>query len=695
MTADGGAEIRSLRPGDPQHIGPFRITGRLGAGGMGAVYAGLDDYERRVAVKVVHAQYADDPEFRARFTREVNLLRAIKGTCTTPVLDADVDAETPWFATEYVPGPTLDVRVNQGGPMHGDELLGLAAGLAEALVALHDADVIHRDLKPQNIICSPAGPRVLDLGIARSMEDSGLTRTGMMIGSPAWMSPERFKGHDSTPAADVYAWAMLITYAATGVIPFGTGAPEVVALRVLQEEADLSGVPDVLRLIVKRASDKEPHYRPHARELLASVTHVWRGALGNAAAPSLDPVADATSLIGQLWTTPATGGPWQVQQSPPPQTPPPVQPRVYEPPRGPARSGGTAAFGAPAVPPPPAGPGRPSHDPYGASPTQPPLYRDTPTSGAHGVPPQPSGQYGAPSGQYGAPSGQHGAASGQYGPPSGQYGPPSGQHGAPSGQYGAPSGQYGTAGQGHPANVHQAPTAHGAHGTPPTGRAAARQGGSGRRRLFVLGGSVIAVLAIGAGAVFALRGKDEDPKKPETKKSPTAEAPKLTGKAGGFTQDIKGMKFAVPATWELKQVSDTEVCVLPSATPAAQRTTCERAGLRIWVGKSGERKVDFKDQAGWTLGAKPTCIPKTADTAPPTSRSDGKKFVEPGKNSLTFEYASFTVTCKGGDSFQPQVWWLPQSMISFSTAGLSREYDTDLNKILASVSLTGYKKPAA
>ncbi|MFI6587070.1 serine/threonine protein kinase [Embleya sp. NPDC050493] len=692
MTADGGAEIRSLRPGDPQHIGPFRITGRLGAGGMGAVYAGLDGYERRVAVKVVHAQYADDPEFRARFTREVNLLRAIKGTCTTPVLDADVDAETPWFATEYVPGPTLDVRVNQGGPMHGDELMGLAAGLAEALVALHDADVIHRDLKPQNIICSPAGPRVLDLGIARSMEDSGLTRTGMMIGSPAWMSPERFKGHDSTPAADVYAWAMLITYAATGVIPFGTGAPEVVALRVLQEEADLSGVPDVLRLIVKRASDKEPHYRPHARELLASVTHVWRGALGNAAAPSLDPVADATSLIGQLWTTPASGGAWQVQQNQQQQAPQPPQPRVYEPPRGPARSGGTAAFGAPSVSPqtpPPAG-GRPSHDPYGASQTQPPLYRDAPTSGTHGVPPQPSGQYGAASGTHGVPPQS-----------SGQFGAPSGRYGAPSGQYGAPSGQYGTAGQGYSTNPHEAPTAHGAHTPPPTGRAAARQGGSGggtgRKRVLLAVGGVAAVLVIGVGAVFALRGGDDDKdkKKPETQKTPTAEIPRLTGKTGGFTQDIKGMKFAVPATWELKQVSETEVCVLPSATPAAQRTTCERAGLRIWVGKNSERKVDFKDQAGWTLGAKPTCVTRADDAVAPTSKSDGKKYVEPGKGSLTFEYASYSVSCKSGDSFQPQLWWLPQSMISFSTAGLSREYDTDLNKILASVSVTGYKKPAA
>lgn len=446
MTAEGGAEIRSLRPGDPQNIGPYRITGRLGAGGMGAVYAGLDGYERRVAVKVVHAQYADDPEFRARFTREVNVLRAIKGTCTTPVLDADVDAETPWFATEYVPGPTLDVRVNQGGPMRDDELLGLAAGLAEALVAIHDADVVHRDLKPQNIICSPAGPRVLDLGIARSMEDAGLTRTGMMIGSPAWMSPERFKGHDSTPAADVYAWAMLVTYASTGVIPFGTGAPEVVALRVLQDEADLSGVPDALRLIVKRAADKEPHYRPHARELLASVTHVWRGALGNAAAPSLDPVADATSLIGQLWTTPASGGAWQVQQTPPPQqapqTPPP---RVYEAPRGPARSGGTAAFGAPVVPPqtpPPATYGQPSHDPYGASPQQPPLYRDTPTSGAYGVPPQQSGQYGTAAQPY--------ATHHQQPPASGSFTPPPATHG------------------GHT----PPPATHGGHTPPPTGRAA-------------------------------------------------------------------------------------------------------------------------------------------------------------------------------------------------------------------------------
>jgi serine/threonine protein kinase len=664
MTAEGGAEIRPLRQGDPQSIGPYRITGRLGAGGMGAVYAGLDAYDRRVAVKVVHAQYADEPEFRARFTREVNVLRAIRGTCTTPVLDADVDAETPWFATEYVPGPTLDVRVNQGGPMRGDELMGLATGLAEALVAIHDADVVHRDLKPQNIICSPAGPRVLDLGIARSMEDSGLTRTGMMIGSPAWMSPERFKGHDSTPAADVYAWAMLVIYASTGVIPFGTGAPEVVALRVLQEEADLSGVPADMRLLVKRAADKEPHYRPHARELLASVTHVWRGALGNGAGPSLDPVADATSLIGQLWTTPASGGNWQVPQ---PQVPQPPPARVYEAPRGPARSGGTAAFNAPGVPsqtPPPATYGRPSHDPYGASTQQPPLYRDAPASGTYAAPGQQTGGYGQTD-----PTGyQHRTAHPT--PPPAQY-PTGHQQGPPSGSFPPPQ------------------TGHGA--------ARDRRGGNGpdRRRIGVIAGAVVAVLAIGGIAAYALGGDDKKDDKADPKKSPKVVTAKLAGRPGPFTGDVKGVKFAVPTGWELKEVSDQEVCLSPADLAPEVRSTCERGGMRVWVGVQPERKIDFKSPEGWTLGAAPTCVTKPEDIAKPTSKGNPKGLDKPGAkdSDLKYDYLKYSVTCASGEAFQPQVWWLPTSQISFSTAGLPRSYDGDLKKILASVDTTSYKTP--
>lgn len=321
MAAEAAAGIRPLADADPRTVGPYRLTGRLGSGGMGSVFAGVDQFERRVAIKIVHAQFADDREFRARFQREVDLLRRVQGTCTTPVLDADVDAAQPWFACEYVPGPTLQERVDRHGPMSGDELFALAAGLAEALVALHAVGIVHRDLKPQNVVCSPAGPRVLDLGIARSMEDNGLTRTGMMIGSPAWMSPERFRGQTSTPAADVYAWAMMVAYAATGVIPFGTGAPEVVALRVLQEEADTAGVPGSLRGIVDWSADKDPLRRPSATQVLETVTGTWRGSLGAGRAPVADAVSDATSLINMHWKAPADGTAWGSPVAAPPQGP--------------------------------------------------------------------------------------------------------------------------------------------------------------------------------------------------------------------------------------------------------------------------------------------------------------------------------------------------------------------------------------
>jgi hypothetical protein len=210
--------ISPLLEHDPADVGPLRLIGRLGAGGMGIVYAGLSAAGERVAVKVVHPELAHDPEFRTRFAREIALLGKIRSAGTVRVLAADADAAQPWFATEYVAGPTLEERVRGVGPLAGDDLYGLASGLAEALVAMHAAGVVHRDLKPANVILSPSGPRVVDLGIARAVDEAGVTRTGVLIGSPAWLSPEHYRDDEVGPAADVHAWGLLVAFAATVLI---------------------------------------------------------------------------------------------------------------------------------------------------------------------------------------------------------------------------------------------------------------------------------------------------------------------------------------------------------------------------------------------------------------------------------------------------------------------------------------------
>ena len=296
--------VMPLLDHDPAEIGPFRLIGRLGAGGMGVVYAGLSVAGERVAVKVVHPELAHDPEFRARFAREIALLRKIRGACTVKVLSADADASRPWLATEYAPGPTLDAHVHAAGPLGDDELYGLASGLAEALVSIHAAGVVHRDLKPANVILSPSGPRVVDLGIARAVDETSVTRTGVLIGSPAWLSPEHYRDDEVGPATDVHAWGLLIAFAATGRLPFGSGRPEVLAVRVMQQEVDLTGLDPDLRVIVASALAKAQENRPSAREVLASVTAAWRRRT-DVETGDLPENDAATVLIERTWVMPS------------------------------------------------------------------------------------------------------------------------------------------------------------------------------------------------------------------------------------------------------------------------------------------------------------------------------------------------------------------------------------------------------
>ncbi|WP_433515480.1 serine/threonine-protein kinase [Nonomuraea sp. CA-143628] len=258
-------------------IGPYRIVGRMGAGGMGVVYAGVADDGARVAVKVIHPGLAADPQFLARFVREVDLLSRVRGRCTVSVVASDTAATPPWLATEFVPGPTISAYVQENAPLPPDELLSFGVDIAEALTDIHHAGIVHRDLKPGNVILSESGAKVLDFGIARALDESGLTGTGALIGSPGWISPEQYRGDEADAAADVFAWGALMAYASTGRPPFGTGAPDVLAYRVMSVDPDLSGVPAQVRDLVRSALAKDRTARPTADELLAQVTALKSG----------------------------------------------------------------------------------------------------------------------------------------------------------------------------------------------------------------------------------------------------------------------------------------------------------------------------------------------------------------------------------------------------------------------------------
>lgn len=310
----------SLPPGatppaatDPERIGPYRVVGRIGAGGMGAVYAGIDPAGSCAAVKVVHPQYAADPDFRARFAREVSLVASVSATCTAAYFGADTGAEAPWMATEYVPGDTLRVHVRKNGPLTGGMAVSLAAGLAEALVAIHAAGVVHRDLKPGNVILSPGGPKVLDFGIARATDGTALTRTGGLFGTPGWMAPEQYNGVPASDRSDVFAWACLVAFAATGRDPFAGGPVEVVVHRTRTEEPDLTGLPPELLPTVRRALSKDPADRPTAAEVLAEVTGAWSATRVDAP-PASDPTRVVPAMLAAEWRGVTAGAPERVRR---------------------------------------------------------------------------------------------------------------------------------------------------------------------------------------------------------------------------------------------------------------------------------------------------------------------------------------------------------------------------------------------
>ena len=260
-----------LRPGDPTRIGHYRLTARLGSGGMGVVYLGVSWDGAPVAIKVLRPELAGDQEFRHRFGREVAALVQVKGVCTVRVIEADSQSAAPFVVTEYAAGPSLSEYIDKHGSVGPEMLFGLATGLAEALTTIHAAGIMHRDLKPSNIILTDAGPKVIDFGIARRQDTRGVTKTGMMIGSLGFMAPEQISGRPG-PEADIFAWGVTVAYAATGRSPFGAGNSHSILYRIMYGDPEIASIPDSLRPLVEASLVKDPQSRPTARQLLDRLT---------------------------------------------------------------------------------------------------------------------------------------------------------------------------------------------------------------------------------------------------------------------------------------------------------------------------------------------------------------------------------------------------------------------------------------
>ncbi|MET9170395.1 serine/threonine-protein kinase [Streptomyces misionensis] len=255
--------MRALAGDEPVAVGPYRLIGRLGAGGMGRVYLGRSAGGRTVAVKIVHPHLALDEEFRARFRREVEAARRVGGAWTAPVLDADPDAPVPWVATAYAAGPSLAAAVTEHGPLPEHTVRALAAGLAEALTAVHALGLVHRDVKPSNVLLTLDGPLLIDFGIARATDGTAsLTATGASVGSPGYMSPEQILGKTVTGAADVFSLGAVLTYAATGRSPFPGDSSAALLYKVVHEDPELGALSGELREVAAACLAKSPSARP-------------------------------------------------------------------------------------------------------------------------------------------------------------------------------------------------------------------------------------------------------------------------------------------------------------------------------------------------------------------------------------------------------------------------------------------------
>ncbi|MFF9210290.1 MULTISPECIES: protein kinase [unclassified Streptomyces] len=389
-------EFRPLEAGDPAEVAGYRLAARLGSGGMGTVYLSYTPGGHPIALKMIRPELSEDPEFRRRFRQEVQAAQRVQGLYTAPVIDYDTEGPRPWLATAYVAGPSLAAAVAEHGPLPLPSVLLLLAGMAEALSVVHGAGIVHRDLKPSNVLLAADGPRVIDFGIARAVDATALTGTGVSVGTPAFMSPEQAAGQPVTPAADVFALGQVAVFAACGRGAWGDGPSHAVLYRIVHEEPDLAGLPAPLAFVA-RCLAKDPAERPSPAELLAlcqeasptplrqsgswlpqaiaaQITQRVSASAALASAPTTAPAAPPpTAPVTRLDApgTPAPASPAQGSAAPPGHAAPTVV--AAQPP------GAHAAHAAPTVV---AGPGHPPAAPrpaYGP-PTPPPSYPPGPAA---------------------------------------------------------------------------------------------------------------------------------------------------------------------------------------------------------------------------------------------------------------------------------------------------------------------------
>ncbi|CAM3637627.1 serine/threonine-protein kinase [Nocardiopsis rhodophaea] len=290
----------SLTPSDPRAFGDYSVVGRLGKGGQGVVYLGRDDEGEEFAIKVLNDQWSQDGDLRRRFEKEVRAAQKVASFCTSAIHDARLDEDPPYVVSEYVPGPSLQESVSAKGPHKGAALQRLAVSTATALVAIHQAGIVHRDFKPGNVLLGPDGPRVIDFGIARVV-DGTATMTNSIVGTPSYMAPEQIEGTNITDRVDIFAWGCVMAFASTGNAPFGQDSVPAVVHRVVSAPPNLDGLPDSLLPIVRQCLDKDPNRRPSAQALLMRLL----GHDESAGASSTDEVVKEGERIAETGAPPS------------------------------------------------------------------------------------------------------------------------------------------------------------------------------------------------------------------------------------------------------------------------------------------------------------------------------------------------------------------------------------------------------